>query len=156
MINKDVKESKSCNCRVKSECPLNGQYQVTDIIYKCTALSPGKPNKVYLETAEGDFKKRFIIIGSRLTMNLGQMIPPFQNIYGNYKKHQIQARLFLPIAKKVRIYSNISKTCLLCFHEKLEIINYPRPEELLNKRSKLISRCRHANKLLMRNYKTKH
>ena len=31
VINKDVKESKSCNCRVKSECPLNGQCQVTDI-----------------------------------------------------------------------------------------------------------------------------
>ena len=48
LINKDVKELKSCNCRVKSECPLNGQCQVTDIIYKCTVLSPDKPNKVYL------------------------------------------------------------------------------------------------------------
>ena len=59
VINKDVKESKPCNCRVKSKCPLNGQCQVTDIIYKCTVLSPDKPNKVYLGTAEGDFKKRF-------------------------------------------------------------------------------------------------
>ena len=60
------------------------------------------------------------------------------------------------IAKKVPPYSNISKKCLLCLHEKLEIINYPRPEELLNKRSELISKCRHANKFLLRNYKTKH
>ena len=57
------------------------------------------------------------------------------------------------IAKKVRPYSNISKGCLLCLHEKLEIINYPRPEELLNKRSELISKCWHANKYLLRNYK---
>ena len=41
-------------------------------------------------------------------------------------------------------------------HEELEIINYSRPDELLNKRSELISKCRHANKFLMRNYKTKH
>ena len=54
---KDVKELKSFNCRVKSECPLNGQCQFTDIIYKCTVLSPDKPNKLYLGTAEGDFKK---------------------------------------------------------------------------------------------------
>ena len=53
------KELKPCNCRVKSECPLNGQCQVTDIIYKCTVLSPDKLKKVYLGTAEGDFKKRF-------------------------------------------------------------------------------------------------
>ena len=26
VIDKDVKNLKSCNCRVKSECPLNGQY----------------------------------------------------------------------------------------------------------------------------------
>ena len=58
-INKDVKELKSCNCRVKPECPLNGQCQVTDKIYKCTVLSLDKPNKVYLGIAECDFKKRF-------------------------------------------------------------------------------------------------
>ena len=57
VINKDVKESKPCNCRVKSEYPLNGQCEVTDIIHKCTVISPDKPNKVYLGTAEGDFKK---------------------------------------------------------------------------------------------------
>ena len=55
VISKDVKELKSCNCRVKSECPLNGQ--VTNIIYKCTVLSPDKPNEVYGGTAEDDFKK---------------------------------------------------------------------------------------------------
>ena len=44
---------------VKSECTLNDQWQVTNIISKCTVLSPDKPNKVYLGTAEGDFKKRF-------------------------------------------------------------------------------------------------
>ena len=57
-INKDVKELKPCNCRVKSECALHGQCQVTNIIYKCTVLSPDKPKTVYLGTAEGDFKKR--------------------------------------------------------------------------------------------------
>ena len=59
VINKDVKELKSCNCREKSECPLNGQCQVADKINKCTVLSPDKPNKMCLGTAEGDFKKRF-------------------------------------------------------------------------------------------------
>ena len=56
-IAKNFKELKPCNCRVKSECPQNGQCQVTDIIYKCTVLLPEKPNKVCLETTEGDFKK---------------------------------------------------------------------------------------------------
>ena len=58
-INKDAKELKSCKWKLKSQCPLNGPCQVTDIIYKCTVLSPDKQNKVYLGTAEGDFTKRF-------------------------------------------------------------------------------------------------
>ena len=119
VIKEDAKETKSCNCRVKSECPLNGQCQVTDIIYKCTVLSPDKPNKVYLGTAASP-------------------------------------TLVWCIAKKIPPYSNISKKCLLCLHEKLEIINYPQPEELLNKRSELISKCWHVNKFLLRNYKAKH
>ena len=49
------------------------------------------------------------------------------------------------MAKKVPPYSYISKKCLLCLHEKLKIINYPRPEEVLNKRFKLISKCSNAN-----------
>ena len=61
-----------------------------------------------------------------------------------------------PFPKMYQLQSNISKKCLLCIHEKLEIINYPRPDELLNKRSELISKCHHANKFLMHNYNTKH
>ena len=53
------------------------------------------------------------------------------------------------ISKKVTSYFNISKKCLLCLHEKLEIINYPRPEELLNKKSELIFKCWHADRFLL-------
>ena len=56
-FNKNVKELKPCS-RGESECPLNGKCQVANIIYKCTVLSPEKPNKVYLGTAKGDFKER--------------------------------------------------------------------------------------------------
>ena len=49
--------------------------------------------------------------------------------------------------------SNISKKCLLCLHEKLLILNYHKPAELLNKRSELMAKCRLENKLLLSNYK---
>ena len=57
------------------------------------------------------------------------------------------------VVKFVPPYSNISKKCLLCLHEKLEIVNFEDQDHLLNKRSELISKCRHANKYLLRNYK---
>ena len=155
-INKDVKEWKPCNCRVKSECPLNCQCQVTNIIYKCTILSPDKPNKVYLGTAEGDIKKRFH--NHRKSFNnesSASDITLSKYIRELKERSNLNQTLVWSIVKKVPPYSNISKKCLLYLHEKLEIINYPRPDELLNKRSELISKCRHASKFLLRNYKTK-
>ena len=39
--------------------PLKGKCRVNDIIYKCIASATGFPNRVYLETSQGEFKKRF-------------------------------------------------------------------------------------------------
>ena len=70
----------SCNCRAKSKCPLNGQCQFTDVVYKCTVLSPDKPSKMYLDD--------FIIIGSRLTIKVAQTVPPFHfKIYMGAKRN---------------------------------------------------------------------
>ena len=131
VINKDGKESKPCNCRVKSEYPLNGQCEVTDIIHKCTVISPDKPNKVYLGTAEGDFKKWFYD-HRKLFNNNGSANDTTLSKYICELKETSNSSptLVWSISKKVPPYSNISKKCLLCLHEKLEI--------------------------LLRNYKTKH
>ena len=157
VINKDVKELKWCNCRVKSKFSLNSQCQVTGIIHKCTVLSRDKPNKVYLGNAEVYFKKRFYNPrksfnneGSANNTTLSKCISELKET-SNWSP-----ALIWSIAKRVPPYSNICKKCLLFLHKKHEVINYPRPEELLNKRSELISRCRHDYKYLLRNYKSKH
>ena len=48
-----------CNCRKKEECPLEGKCRANDMIYKCIVSATGFPNKVYLGTAKGEFKKQF-------------------------------------------------------------------------------------------------
>ena len=49
-------------------------------------------------------------------------------------------------------YSDISKKCLLCWYEKLEIVTYQNQKELLNKRCELLCICFHPNKFLLKNY----
>ena len=56
------------------------------------------------------------------------------------------------ILRCVPPYSNISKKCLLCLYEKLEIVPYQNLKELLDKRSELDCKCRYANKFLLKNY----
>jgi len=50
-------------------------------------------------------------------------------------------------------YNNISKQCNLCLTEKLMITKHSN-DNLLNKRSELISKCRHENKFYLISYCT--
>ena len=59
------------------------------------------------------------------------------------------------ISKPIPAYNNASKQCLLCLSEKLSIVTFTHPTQLLNKRSELLSKCRHENKFLLRNVKSK-
>ena len=43
----------------KGGVSLEGKCRANDMIYKCIASVTGFPNKVYLGTAQGEFKKRF-------------------------------------------------------------------------------------------------
>ena len=56
------------------------------------------------------------------------------------------------IVKSAPEYTNTSERCVLCLEEKMAIITYPDQEKLLNKRSELISKCRHQNKFLLKYY----
>ena len=55
------------------------------------------------------------------------------------------------IIKQLPAYNPENKKCQLCLGEKMEILNRD-PVNLLNKRSELISTCRHRNKYLIHQY----
>ena len=56
------------------------------------------------------------------------------------------------ILDKAPTYRNGSKTCNLCLSEKFHII-FHNKRNLLNKRSEILSTCRHINKFLLSNFK---
>ena len=56
------------------------------------------------------------------------------------------------VLRTAKTYSNITIRCSLCLHEKLAIISYPHPDELLNKRSELVTKYIHDNKFLLKNF----
>ena len=68
-------------------------------------------------------------------------------------KHNVTPTLKWYILKSVASYSNNTKKCRLCLQGKFKILSYPNPEELLNKSSKLVSKCCHMKKFLSANYK---
>ena len=154
LLNSRTGDIKPCNCRRKDECLLNGQFLAQDIVYKCIASTSLNPHKTYLVTAEGDFKKRYHNhTNSFRHKQYSKDAKLSKYIWEIKKEYNEMPTLKCSIVKSVPSCSNMSKKCLLCLHEKLEIVNFEDQDHLLNKRSELISKCRHVNKYLLRNYK---
>ena len=65
--------------------------------------------------------------------------------YWNLKTKQLNPRISWKIKGIYKSYNPTSKRCNLCLTEKLEILDDP-DKNLLNKRSEIISQCRHKNK----------
>lgn len=147
---------RECNCRKKDECPLNGECRQPSVVYKCEVSAPNQPDKVYIGLTEKDFKVRWN--SHKLSINNAK----YKNstslstyIWELKDKFNTTPSLKWSIIKCVKSYSANSRSCALCLQEKFEILNYPDKEVLLNKRSELISKCRHTNKFLLANYKSK-
>ena len=156
LINTPIKNTVPCNCRKKHECPLDGKCRAENIVYKCIASLHGYPNKVYLGSAEGDSNNVFTTTDRMSFNNEGHSTDTTLSkyIWEVTRKLKMMSSLKWYIIKSVPAYSNISKKCQLCLQEKFEILNYPNPNELLNKRSELISKCHHVNKFLLSSYKS--
>ena len=110
---------------------------------------------VYLRTTEGEFEQRFInhknSFNNSTYRNDTTLSKHVWDIKEKYNKTPV---LKWYLVRIVPSCSNITKRCLLCLHEKSELLYYPNISKLLNKHSELIAKCRHANKYLLCNYKS--
>ena len=156
--NKEVTSNKvtappDCNCRKKDQCPLNGNCLATNVIYQATAKSTTNQEKVYIGLTEGPWKQRSY--QHKLSFNnrkYAHSTALSKYVWKNKKNNNQTPEITWSIKKSAPAYTNKSKRCLLCLQEKMAIITFPEQEKLLNQKSELISKCRHMNKYLLRNY----
>ena len=58
--NTNTKDSKTCNCRQKNTCPLNGNCLQSSLIYQATVTRKDNSTTVtYIGLTENDFKTRY-------------------------------------------------------------------------------------------------
>ena len=138
-----------CNCRDKDQCPIDNKCLTSVVIYNAR-VTTDDTTKNYIGLTEGKFKQRFTqhkhSFRHRSHMNSTELSKYIWQLRDSKKDFNIKWTIIC----RVRPYSNITKRCDLCTTEKLMIIN-SKPDELLNKRSELISKCRHENKFHLRN-----
>ena len=159
LSNNETKDDESCNCRDKENCGMNGvNCRQTNVVYKGIASTTSKPDKVYIGLTEQKWKNRHSVHKT----SFNKRNHPARTTLSDYvwlmkDKNGEMPNIRWSIMKTAPAYNNSSKTvpCTLCLQEKMSIIEYPDKKNLLNKRSELVSKCRHQNKFLLKNYKRK-
>ena len=120
---------------------------MSSILYQATIKCSDSTfkEKRYKEICETTFTKRYANLKKsfNLIKSKNGTILPIE--YWNLKQNQQTPKLTWEIKGQYKAYNPTLKKCNLCLNEKLAIIDDP-DKNLLNKRSEVISQCRHRNK----------
>ena len=127
-----------CNCRDEGQCPIDNNCLTSGLIYKAQAKTDDT-TKNYIGLTEGTFRQRFTqhkhSFRHRSYLSTTELSKYIWQLRDGSKDFSFKWSIIC----RARPYSNITKRCYLCTAEKLTIIN-SQPDELLNKRSELISK----------------
>ena len=142
-----------CNCTGSDPCPLDGKCLTEGIVYKATVSAPSTSDKVYYGLTANTFKiryadhKRSIRIRGEGTNRTALSIYVWE-----LKDRGLPVSIKWEIAHKATSYQCGSRKCDLCIFEKTAIA-LAEHESLLNKRSEIVSGCRHKAKFTCKGIK---
>ena len=152
-IDPEPSATAECNCRNRTSCPLSGKCCDKQVIYLCNVkTSPNDEGINYIGLTENTFKERWNQHKHTFKHESKANSTELSKYVWNTKKAGITPTLSWKIIDHARPYVNGGKSCDLCVTEKFHIITSKL--KILNKRTELVSTCRHANKYLLKNYKT--
>ena len=145
-------DTKSCNCR--NACPMNGNgdCRKENVIYKASITSD-QTTKYYYGLSEPEFKTRY----NNHTASFRHKHKEKETLLSRYiwqlKEDEKPYDISWSIVARAAPYRCGTRHCDLCLTEKL-VISQADPETMLNKKSELISKCRHSNKYRLKSIKS--
>lgn len=154
ILNKNLPETpqtRTCNCRQKDQCPLDGNCLAESLIYQATVTrQDNKTDETYIGLCETNFKTRFNNHKTTFRYGNKRSTTELSKHIWKLKDDNINYKINWKIMRQCKSYNNTTKKCNLCLFEKYLIIC---KQELcsLNKRNELASLCRHAKRYLLCN-----
>ena len=143
---------KGCNCRKPESCPLDGNCLGSSLVYRATVTVENKPSKLYLGMIESSFKTRYTGHKSSFKTISHTNDTALSKCVWELKDKEVNHIIEWSIVKHAPAFKAGFARCNLCPSEKLCNLEADKGTHL-NKRSELISRCRHLNKFLAGNQK---
>ena len=140
-----------CNCRISSNCPLDGKCLTSSIIYQATvSRQDTQKEETYIGLTENTFKTRFNGHTNSFRHSDNRYATTLSDYIWSLKDDNIPYTLKWKMITKATPYSSSSKICNLCIKEKYFIICKPHMASL-NRRNELVAECRHRKKHLLCN-----
>ena len=145
-------EQGACNCIVKNDCPLNGNCLTTNLLYEghITSNITNYGEKVYTGITKPKFKLRFANHKKAFNNKKYKNDTELSKEVWKRKEKNATYKVVWNAVKQYPDYNPVNKRCLLCLNEKLKILENE-SGNLINKRSEIISKCRHRNKHMLNN-----
>ena len=148
LLEMEKSDSRKCNCPKNATCPVGGECLASDIVYQATVTCDNK-EETYVGITATSFKARFAnhkaSFKSKQKRNSTELSKHIWELKDNNLNYAIKWKILC----RASHYSNKTKKCNLCLSEKYYIL-YKQNTASLNKKSELLSKCRHKDKFLLK------
>ena len=146
-----IKETKPCNCRNPTDCPLTNKCLTRSIVYQATVIA-NTSEHIYFGISDTEFKDRYNNHIKSFNQRRYEKETELSKFIWSLKDQGIHYSIRWSIATNGFSYRNGGSRCDLCNSEKV-IIARSNHKGLINKRTELVSKCRHKNKFMLKNWK---
>ena len=147
---------RKCNCIRKELCPINRNCQAENIVYETTITCNERTygEKIYIGIAETTFKKRYNNHKKYFNLSAYQNDTELSKEFWKIKRRNFVPQIKWRILRKCSPFDRSSLRCNLCLNEKLGMALF-KGNNILNRRTELILKCRHINKHTLLRHDTK-
>ena len=145
-----TQQERTCNCRKKPECPLEGKCLQANVVYQASVTTE-TTNESYVGLAT-NFKDRYRNHMTSFRYANRRNETELSKLIWTLKDARKPFRVQWKVLATCKPYDNMSKKCNLCLKEIFFIICR---NDLctLNKRNELASSCPHRNRFTLKNFK---
>lgn len=142
----------NCNCRGTTiSCPLDGNCLKKSIIYKADVRSNGNEAS-YIGLSSGSFKTRFANHKKSFKHEISKNETALSNYVWNLKRNNENFEIKWSVLSENKQYDPGTTRCYLCTAEKSFILFFKDGNQILNKKTELMSKCPHRDQFLLKNY----
>ena len=133
-----------CNCNNRDACPLDGSCLTSCVVYSA-AVTAENIEHMYHGSTEGEFKSRYNVHETSFRLRRYAKETRLSEFIWSLKDKNIPFTVKWSITARAHPYKCGTRRCDVCISEKTIIARSKHPK-LLNKRSEIVSKCRHRNK----------